>query len=105
MKDDGYLVSEGDIVQAGTPIALSGKTGGDYEAHLHFQVQNGYNEQQLFNPLVDYNDNDIRYNWANPNPMYIKTNGIYVPNPNFNCVYTSSDFNDIGPEWERPREE
>ena len=38
LTDNGVLVSAGDLIAQGTPIALSGKTGAR-GPHLHFEVQ------------------------------------------------------------------
>ncbi len=39
LKKDGVLVNEGDTVQEGQPIGLSGNTGFSAFPHLHFEVQ------------------------------------------------------------------
>ena len=47
IQTNGVLVSEGDRVEQGQPIAISGNTGRSTRPHLHYQVQaNSYNGGQ-----------------------------------------------------------
>lgn len=94
LKDNGYLVNEGVFVQAGDPIALSGNTGDSSGAHLHFQLQYS-NNNQLYNPIEIYHEDDCRYGETNPNPMFIRDGDSYIPNPNFSYVYVASRYNAV----------
>lgn len=94
-------VVEGQIVKSGTTIAISGETGNAKGAHLHFQLQWGKDKYQSYNPLSYYHAQDKRSTWTNPNPMFILSNGIYVPNKSFNYTYTHTDYNDTSVSWKK----
>ncbi len=93
LTENSYLVSDGQYVTAGTPLALSGNTGDSTGPHLHFQIQWGRDLTKVYNPLAIYNDADDRRNLVNPNPMFILVDGIYVPNDAFDYTYTHSIYN------------
>jgi len=61
--------------------------------HLHFDLQRA--PGKWVNPLSEYNPADIRDGKINPNPMFIKENGKYVPNPNFDITYNDSYYTGI----------
>lgn len=102
LKDDGYLVNIGDVVQAGDEIAISGNTGDTSGAHLHFELRYERNRDKSYNPLEIYHPDDIRSAWTNPNPMYLYVDGEYIPNPDFSFDYVASDYNDTdGERWKK----
>ena len=97
-----------ETVAKGARIATTGNTGQYTTAtHLHFEVRRVYgNKATSINPLTEYTDNDKRSGKTNPNPIYIKQNGKYVFNPNFNLAftddyYTAVDLSSTNNKWKK----
>lgn len=102
LKEGGYLVEEGDAVEAGDPLAISGNTGESSGAHLHFELRWEKNKNKSYNPLEIYHPDDIRSAWTNPNPMFLYVDGEYIANPDFSFDYVASDYNDTdGERWKK----
>ena len=85
LKEKGATVKKGDL------IAYSGNTGG-VPAHLHLEIRRTTAKESTINPISKYQLTDTRWRLTNPNPVYIKQNGVIKPNPNFNYNFSDSTY-------------
>ncbi|MDO4317346.1 MAG: peptidoglycan DD-metalloendopeptidase family protein [Lachnospiraceae bacterium] len=96
-----YTVSVGTVVKAGQKIGIVGKTGSaNGDLHLHFAVLKTVGGKNYYlNPVSYYHGSDNRgvmYNGSGTilnaisnNPMFVVSGGNWVPNPNWDPVYSA----------------
>lgn len=96
-----YSVSVGTVVKTGQKIGIVGGTGSANEdLHLHFAILKTVGGKNYYlNPVPYYHGSDdrgVKYTDSNTkpketenNPMFVVSGGKWVPNPNWDPVYSS----------------
>lgn len=96
-----YSVSVGTVVETGQKIGIVGETGSaNGDPHLHFAILKTVGGKNYYlNPVPYYHGSDdrgVKYTDSNTkpkenenNPMFVVSGGKWVPNPNWEPVYSS----------------